>query len=54
MDCAGDEFDDPGADGRFDHAPYFRFSDGEAEFVAFWYDVANDGYGSVSGFVPQS
>ena len=28
IDCAGDEFDDPCADRRFDHTPYLAFVDG--------------------------
>src|SRR3989338_5316196 len=32
IDCAGDEFDDPGADVRFGHAPCFYFIAGEVEF----------------------
>jgi hypothetical protein len=54
IDCAGDEFDVPGADVRFDFAPIFRFSDGEVMFDAHWYDYAHEYYGSVSAFVPQS
>jgi len=54
IDCAGDEFDDPGADARFDHAPYFFFDDGEVRFDTVWSDFASDFYGSASGFVPQS
>ncbi len=55
IDCAGDEFDDPDADDRFDHAPYFFFDDGKVEFDAFWYGYAYvNGGGSVSAFVPQS
>ncbi|OHA17076.1 MAG: hypothetical protein A3G52_01560 [Candidatus Taylorbacteria bacterium RIFCSPLOWO2_12_FULL_43_20] len=54
MDCSGDEFDDPDADVRFDHAPFFIFNDGEVGFGTHWYDDAYESYGSVSAFVPQS
>jgi hypothetical protein len=54
IDCAGDEFDDPGADVRFDRAPLFRFHDGKVEFDTYWYDYANGHYGSVSAFAAQS
>jgi hypothetical protein len=53
IDCAGDEFDDPGADVRFDHAPYFRFHGGKVKFGARWTDSAVDGYGSASGCLPK-
>ena len=53
IDCAGDEFDDPGADVRFGHAPVFRFYGGKVKFVTDWFDVANGHYGSASAFVPQ-
>ena len=53
IDCAGDEFDDPDSDVRFDHAPYFYFYDGKVKFDAFTVDVAYALYGSASGFVPQ-
>jgi hypothetical protein len=52
MDCAGDEFA-PDADGDFSRAPVFFFSDGKVGFGAYWFDRARDGYGSVSGFLPQ-
>lgn len=54
IDCAGDEFDDPGADVRFVRAPYFRFHDGRVGFDAFWFDDALAYYGSASAFVPQN
>jgi hypothetical protein len=50
IDCTGDEFDDPDADVRFDHAPIFNFYDGRVEFDTSWYGIANEGYGSVSAF----
>jgi len=53
IDCAGDEFDDPGSDVRFGHAPYFSFLDGLVGFVTGWCGDASDGYGSASGLVPQ-
>ena len=52
IDCAGDEFDDPGADVRFARAPYFSFYDGEVKFDTFWFDIADEHYGSASAFVP--
>jgi len=54
MDCSGDEFDDPVADARFGHAPFFRFRDGVVRFGTRWYGNASDFFGSVSAFVPQS
>jgi len=54
IDCAGDEFDDPDAGVRFDHAPYFYFHDGGVEFGTYWFDLAGDNYGSASAFVPQN
>lgn len=53
IDCAGDEFGDPGADVRFAHAPYFRFLDGRVKFGTFWFGSAVDCCGSASAFVPQ-
>ncbi|NCN08080.1 hypothetical protein GW944_00725 [Candidatus Parcubacteria bacterium] len=53
IDCAGDEFDDPDADVRFVHAPYFLFDGGEVEFDAVWFGGASGFYGSASAFVPQ-
>ncbi|OHB09713.1 MAG: hypothetical protein A3G05_02415 [Candidatus Zambryskibacteria bacterium RIFCSPLOWO2_12_FULL_45_14] len=53
IDCAGDEFDDPGSGVRFDRAPCFRWSDGEVKFDTDWYGIASGNYGSASGFVPQ-
>jgi len=53
IDCAGDEFDDPDADDRFDLVPGFKFFDGEVRFDAYWTDYANDRYGSASGVIPQ-
>jgi hypothetical protein len=53
IDCAGDEFDDPVADGRFGRAPVFGFNDGGVKFGAFWADYADDRYGSASGVLPQ-
>lgn len=54
IDCAGDEFDDPGADVRFVRAPYFRFGGGGVEFGAHWFGGAGECYGSASAFVPQN
>jgi len=53
IDCAGDEFDDPDADVRFDHAPCFLFSDGGVRFDTIWADDASGFYGSASGVLPQ-
>jgi hypothetical protein len=53
IDCAGDEFDDPVADVRFDHAPCFSFSDGEVVFGARWFGRAYGYCSSASAFVPQ-
>ena len=53
IDCAGDEFDDPGADDRFDRAPRFKFRGGEVRFGSSHVDYAVDFYGSVSGFLPR-
>ncbi|MFA4872084.1 MAG: hypothetical protein WC610_03465 [Patescibacteria group bacterium] len=52
VDCAGDEFA-PGADGCFDRAPCFGFSDGRLGFGASTVDDVVDDYGSASGFLPQ-
>jgi len=52
VDCAGDEFA-PGADGGFSGAPFFDFSDGKVEFNAYWFDFADEYYGSASAFLPQ-
>ncbi len=53
IDCAGDEFDDPVADVRFDHAPVFDFDGGRVEFGTSWFGYARGYYGSASAFVPQ-
>jgi len=53
IDCAGDEFDDPDADARFDHAPCFVFHGGKVKFGTDWADVAYGLYGSASGVLPQ-
>jgi hypothetical protein len=53
IDCAGDEYDDPGDDGRFSLAPYFCFSCGKVELLARRFDVAGGYCGSASGFVSQ-
>ncbi len=53
IDCAGDEFYDPGSDVRFVRAPCFRFRGGELKFDADCVGVARGGYGSASGLVPQ-
>ncbi len=52
IDCAGDEFDDPGADVRFFHAPIFDFSDGKVGFDTNGVGSANGFCGSASGFPP--
>jgi hypothetical protein len=52
-DCAGDEFA-PDADGVFSGAPVFDFGDDRLGFGARVVALAGDGYGTVSGFVPQN
>jgi len=52
IDCAGDEYA-PGADGVFSDAPLFYFDGGRVRFDAYWFDSANDYYGSASAFLPQ-
>jgi len=54
IDCAGDEFDDPDSDASFGRAPYFVFNCGKVKFGTNGVVNASDGYGSASGFVPQS
>lgn len=54
IDCAGDEYDDPDSDVRFDHAPCFLFSDGRLEFGTKFVDRVNVYYGAASGFSAQS
>jgi hypothetical protein len=51
MDLPGDEFDDPGSDVRFAHAPCLRF-DGELRFGARRVGDAAQGFGSASWFLP--
>jgi hypothetical protein len=53
MDCPGAEFDDPDADDRFDHAPYFVFGVGKVRFDTHRVGSASDVYGSASGCLPQ-
>lgn len=53
MDLPGDEFDDPGADVRFGHAPYLGWNDGKLEFDANQCGNAYGHYGSASAFLPQ-
>jgi len=53
IDCAGDEFDNPGAHARFARAPCFKFHGGKVEFVTLWAHRAHGNYGSASGFLPQ-
>ncbi|MBI2673931.1 MAG: hypothetical protein HYX23_01465 [Candidatus Zambryskibacteria bacterium] len=54
IDCAGDEFDDPGSDVRFGRAPYFGFSVGGVRFAAHWCAATYDFCGSASGLVPPA
>lgn len=54
IDCAGDEFDDPGSAVRFDRAPYFGFSVGKVKFGTRFVAYASGSYGSASGFGPQN
>lgn len=54
-DCPGDEFS-PNADGVFSRTTYFQLlpvSNPGLEFSPYDCDVANDFYGSVSGWLPQ-
>jgi len=53
IDCAGDEYDDPDCDDRFDRAPYFEFYLGRVKFGTIRVDYANGYFGSASAFVPQ-
>ena len=53
IDCAGDKFDDPDAEGRFDRAPHFGFRSGWVGFDARWAGSTSDFYGSASGVLPQ-
>lgn len=52
MDCSGDEFA-PDADGGFSVAPFFGFRGGEVKFGAYWFDGADESYGSASAFLSQ-
>jgi hypothetical protein len=52
VDCTGDEFA-PGADGVFSDAPLFSFDDGRVLFIAYWFDLVSDRYGSASAFVSE-
>lgn len=54
IDCAGDEYDYPDSDVRFDQAPYFKFFDGRVKFGTVWFDGADAYCGTASGFVPQA
>jgi hypothetical protein len=47
IDCAGDEYDYPDADGRFRDASFFDFG-GEVGFGACWFDGAFERCGSAS------
>jgi len=53
IDCAGDEYDDPGSIVRFGFSPYFGSSVVFVEFGARFVGDASDFYGAASGFVPQ-
>ncbi len=53
IDCAGDEFDDPGSGVRFGHAPCFLFRGGGVKFGTGTVGNASECYGSASGVVPQ-
>ena len=53
IDCAGDEFDTPGSDVRFDRAPCFYFHGGRVGFGADGVGYTSDRCGSASGFLPQ-
>ena len=51
-DCPGDEFSDE-AVGDFSSAPRFVFHSGQLKTGSLDVSIAYDGYGSVSGFLPQ-
>jgi hypothetical protein len=53
IDCAGDEYHDPGSDAPFDLAPYFRFDDDGVEFGTGCVSDVDEYYGSASAFSPQ-
>jgi hypothetical protein len=53
IDCAGDEYDDPDSDVRFDNCPYWDFYVGKVRFGTHWFDFARENYGSVSAVLPQ-
>ncbi len=54
IDCAGDEFDDPDDDNRFDCYLCFGFYDGsDIKLVVNWIGDTMGFYGSVSGVLPQ-
>jgi len=52
IDCAGDEYDDPDDELRFNRAPVFRFNDQNLRFDSRPRDEAYALYGSASGFLP--
>lgn len=53
IDCAGDERS-PGANGSFDHAPFFDFSVGGVRLDGGCVGFALEFFGSASGFVSQA
>jgi hypothetical protein len=53
IDCSGDEYDDPDADGGFSDAPFFLWNGCKLGFGAVWFVDANAYCGSVSAFLPQ-
>lgn len=53
LDCAGDEYDYPGVDGRFDGAPYFDFDGGGVRFASSWVGSPHAYSGSASAVLPQ-
>ena len=54
IDCAGDEYDDPGSGVRFGRSPFFFGVRGVGiGFGASFVDSAAGSYGAASGFVPQ-
>lgn len=53
IDCAGDEFDDPCADRRFDHTPYLAFVDGRVVLDTCPSNQVTNCAGSVSVFLPD-
>lgn len=54
LDCAGDEFEYPGDNARFGHAPCFDFSYSKVSFSTLRVGHACGHCGSVAAFIPQN